>query len=203
MITTPSNTPVLRPTPLSTPNGIRIQSAVLPHYTFRTDRRTDTQTDRPTDGIGNRSVRRALTLDYIDKERRAKKAPKVIWDIPGHLISTTMAAFGWQGVLFSDVLQLLYIQMEPLSSYKPLKSADSRSTATRRTSRGTAVLTLRKNQISESFNQSSLHFRLQGPQTRAMDAAVLRATRSHPEMVGDMSRVTLNFDLSKIPLVRF
>jgi len=24
--------------------------------------------------------------------------------------------------------------------------------------------------------------------------------RSHPEMVGDMSRVTLNFDLSKIPL---
>ena len=28
-------------------------------------------------------------------------------------------------------------------------------------------------------------------------------TRSHPEMVGDMSRVTLNFDLSKIPFVRF
>jgi len=27
--------------------------------------------------------------------------------------------------------------------------------------------------------------------------------RSHPEMVGDMSRVTLNFDLSKIPFVRF
>jgi len=26
-------------------------------------------------------------------------------------------------------------------------------------------------------------------------------TRSHPEMVGDMSRVTLNFDLSKIPFV--
>jgi len=29
------------------------------------------------------------------------------------------------------------------------------------------------------------------------------ATRSHPEMVGDMSRVTLNFDLSKIPFVHF
>jgi len=28
-------------------------------------------------------------------------------------------------------------------------------------------------------------------------------TRSRPEMVGDMSRVTLNFDLSKIPFVRF
>jgi len=27
-------------------------------------------------------------------------------------------------------------------------------------------------------------------------------TRSHPEMVGDMSRVTLNFDLSKIPFDR-
>jgi len=29
------------------------------------------------------------------------------------------------------------------------------------------------------------------------------ATGSHPEMVGDMSRVTLNFDLLKIPFVRF
>jgi len=28
-------------------------------------------------------------------------------------------------------------------------------------------------------------------------------TRSHPEMVGDMSRVTLNYDLSKIPFVHF
>jgi len=28
-------------------------------------------------------------------------------------------------------------------------------------------------------------------------------TRSHPETVGDMSHVTLNFDLSKIPLVLF
>jgi len=27
--------------------------------------------------------------------------------------------------------------------------------------------------------------------------------RSHPEMVGDMSRVTLNFDLSKIYFVHF
>jgi len=28
-------------------------------------------------------------------------------------------------------------------------------------------------------------------------------TRSHPEMVGDMSHVTLNSDLSKIPFVHF
>jgi len=28
-------------------------------------------------------------------------------------------------------------------------------------------------------------------------------TRSHPEMVGDMSHVTLNFELSKIPSVCF
>jgi len=33
--------------------------------------------------------------------------------------------------------------------------------------------------------------------------ASVNTTRSHPEMVGDMSRVTLNFDLSKIPSVRF
>ena len=36
----PSYTPISRSTPLTTPNGIRIQSAVLPQYTFRT------QTDR-------------------------------------------------------------------------------------------------------------------------------------------------------------
>jgi len=32
---------------------------------------------------------------------------------------------------------------------------------------------------------------------------VSNETRSHPEMVGDMSLVTLNFDLSKIPFVHF
>jgi len=30
-----------------------------------------------------------------------------------------------------------------------------------------------------------------------------KQTRSHPEMVGDMLRATLNFDLSKIPFVHF
>jgi len=32
---------------------------------------------------------------------------------------------------------------------------------------------------------------------------MLPKTRSHPEMVGDMSHVTLNFDLSKITSVHF
>jgi len=31
----------------------------------------------------------------------------------------------------------------------------------------------------------------------------MKKTKSHPEMVGDMSRVTLNFYLSKIPFARF
>jgi len=32
---------------------------------------------------------------------------------------------------------------------------------------------------------------------------MLKLTRSRPEMVGDMSRETLNLDLSKIPFVHF
>jgi len=40
-ITTRIYTPIPRPTPLTTPNGIRIQSAVLPQYTFRLHRETD------------------------------------------------------------------------------------------------------------------------------------------------------------------
>ena len=43
-----SNIPTPRPTPLTIPNGIWIQSAVLPQYTFWTDWQTDRQTDRPT-----------------------------------------------------------------------------------------------------------------------------------------------------------
>ena len=33
-------------TPLTTPNGIQIQSAVFPQFTHRTDRQTNRQTDR-------------------------------------------------------------------------------------------------------------------------------------------------------------
>jgi len=36
----PSNTPIHRPTPLTTRNSIQIHSAVLPQYTFRTHRQT-------------------------------------------------------------------------------------------------------------------------------------------------------------------
>jgi len=50
---TPSNTRIPRPTQLTTPNGIQIQSAVFPQFTHRTDR----PTYRLTDGIGDRSVR--------------------------------------------------------------------------------------------------------------------------------------------------
>jgi len=46
---TPSNTPIPQPTPLTIPNGIRIQSAVLPQQTSL----TDIQKDRLTHGIGN------------------------------------------------------------------------------------------------------------------------------------------------------
>jgi len=59
---TPSNTPIPQPTPLTNPNSIQIQSAVLPQYTFRTDRQTDWPTDWPTHVIGDNSVRRVLTL---------------------------------------------------------------------------------------------------------------------------------------------
>jgi len=36
-----TNTPIPRLTPLTTPNGIRIQSAILPQYTFWTERQSD------------------------------------------------------------------------------------------------------------------------------------------------------------------
>jgi len=42
----PSNTPISPPTPLTIPNDIRIQLAVLPQYTFRIDRQTHGPTDR-------------------------------------------------------------------------------------------------------------------------------------------------------------
>jgi len=43
MITT---SPIPCLTPLTIPNGIRIQSAVLPQYTFWTDQQTHTQSNR-------------------------------------------------------------------------------------------------------------------------------------------------------------
>jgi len=79
IIPLPSNTPIPRSTPLTTPYGIGIQSAVFPQYTFQSDRQTvlqihrqadrqtDRQTDRPRHEIGDRSAREGLgpTLYYI------------------------------------------------------------------------------------------------------------------------------------------
>jgi len=55
----PSNTPIPPPTPLTIPNGIRIQSAVLSTLHFPDRHR---ETHRRTDGIGDRSIPIALTL---------------------------------------------------------------------------------------------------------------------------------------------
>jgi len=60
-ITTPSNPPIPRPTPFTNPNDIRIQSAVLPQYTLRTDR----QTDRPVEGPGECSVNMTAPLAML------------------------------------------------------------------------------------------------------------------------------------------
>ena len=55
-ISTLSHTPIHRPTALTTPNGIQIQSAVFPQFTHRTDTQTDRQTHRLTDRIGDEPV---------------------------------------------------------------------------------------------------------------------------------------------------
>jgi len=60
-IATPSNTPI--PWPLTIPNGIRIQSAVLPQYTIRTDRWARRQLDLNSD-----------YARYIARERRANNS---------------------------------------------------------------------------------------------------------------------------------
>ena len=66
------NTPIPRPTPLTTPNGIRIRSAVLPQCTFRTDRPTDRQMGQATGPYHERFARYADMSDaliIIDLER--------------------------------------------------------------------------------------------------------------------------------------
>jgi len=54
-----SNTRMPKSTPLAIPNGIWIHSAVLPQYTFRTDR----QTDRPTDHTDRRWATVAIPIE--------------------------------------------------------------------------------------------------------------------------------------------
>jgi len=63
------------------------------------------------------------------------------------------------------------------------------------------------------YKVDSNHVMNMRPQSHKYDVLIITSpccincsqlrTRSHPEMVGDISRVTFNFDLSKIPCVRF
>ena len=64
-ISTACNTPFPRPTLLTTPNGIQIQSAVLTQYTFWTDAKTDGWSRRQ---VSKKSAYALLHL-YIDSER--------------------------------------------------------------------------------------------------------------------------------------
>jgi len=73
-ITIQSNTPISRPTPLTIPNGIRIQLAVLPQYILQTDRQTDRQSDRRTYGLGECSVIKAVYARLIESDT-AKNRP--------------------------------------------------------------------------------------------------------------------------------
>ena len=59
--TLPSNTPIPQPTPLSNPNGIQIQSAVLPQYTFQTDRHTDQYVGQAT-GLFQQHLRSIMLI---------------------------------------------------------------------------------------------------------------------------------------------
>jgi len=71
----PSNAPH-RPTPVTIPNGIRIQSAVLPQDTFRTDRQTHTH--RPTDWLGDSSTPLALTLAILIESDELKSKADIL-----------------------------------------------------------------------------------------------------------------------------
>jgi len=55
------------PGPLTIPNGIRIHSAILPQYTFWTDRHTHRHTDRWST-VCNKSVRVPRTLLYRERQ---------------------------------------------------------------------------------------------------------------------------------------
>jgi len=67
-----SNTPIPRPTPPSPPQTASRSNQPFCHNTLSGHRHTH----RPTHGIGDWSISRALTLCYIDNERRANKFPR-------------------------------------------------------------------------------------------------------------------------------
>ena len=89
---TPSNTPIPRPTQLTTPNGIRIQSAILPQYTFRTDRLTDAW-DTRSKGVFQYRLRSVVLI-----ESDALKTMKRCWiGRRATLCIIASASFGGRG----------------------------------------------------------------------------------------------------------
>jgi len=78
----PSNTPILRLASLTIPNGIPIQPAVLPQYTFRSYTETNWPIDRQTDRWDRRQVYTISAYTcYIDREQRAKNFWKIAWTL--------------------------------------------------------------------------------------------------------------------------
>jgi len=78
----PPNTPIPRPTPLTIPNGIRIQLAVLPQYTFWGHRPIDRLTHKPTDRWDRRQLDSMSTYArYIDRQRHTNNAQTPFFDL--------------------------------------------------------------------------------------------------------------------------
>jgi len=70
----PSNTPIPRLTPPTTPNGIRIQSAVFSQFTHWTDRQTYRQT-----GSATRLYQHLLTLCWLCSDVVTNDDCKILW----------------------------------------------------------------------------------------------------------------------------
>jgi len=95
----PSNMPILQQTQLITPNGIQIQSAILPQYTFWT-------TDRLTDRWARRQVcSRLCTKTCSDY------APYLIHDLLFLPISTIESAVGYTLITHCCVSRLACLRL--------------------------------------------------------------------------------------------
>ena len=119
-ITTPSSTPIPRPTPLTTLNGIRIQSAILPQCTFQTGR----PRDGPTDGIGDNSV--CFSVCSHNSRTTRPNFTKCVCVLP-----VAVARSSSDGVAISDALPVLWMTscFSPRQR-KPSHSHDQRTTYT-------------------------------------------------------------------------
>jgi len=83
-----SNTPIPSPTPLITPNGIRIQSAVLPQY-----RCADRQT------WDDMVYHNSALLSYSDSERRANNSILAIYHVSEKYLDSTGALKMREGIM--------------------------------------------------------------------------------------------------------